>query len=34
LLFTIYKGTSHLETLKTAAPKGDLVEAARKAAAG
>ena len=34
LLFTIYKGTDHLETLKTAAPKADLVEAARKAAAG
>ena len=34
LLFTIYKGTNHLETLKTAAPKANLVEAARKAAAG
>ncbi|HEU5278407.1 MAG TPA: branched-chain amino acid ABC transporter substrate-binding protein [Gaiellaceae bacterium] len=34
LLFTIYKGSDHLETLKTAAPKADLVEAARKAAAG
>jgi branched-chain amino acid transport system substrate-binding protein len=34
LLFTIYKGTDHLETLKTAAPKGNLVDAARKAAAG
>jgi branched-chain amino acid transport system substrate-binding protein len=34
LLFTIYKGTNHLETLKTAAPKANLVDAARKAAAG
>jgi branched-chain amino acid transport system substrate-binding protein len=34
LLFTIYKGTTKLETLKTAAPKTNLVEAARKAAAG
>ncbi len=34
LLFTIYKGTDHLVTLKTAAPKGNLVDAARKAAAG
>jgi branched-chain amino acid transport system substrate-binding protein len=34
LLFTIYKGTNKLETFKTAAPKANLVEAARKAAAG
>jgi len=34
LLFTIYKGTDHLVTLKTAAPKANLVDAARKAAAG
>jgi branched-chain amino acid transport system substrate-binding protein len=34
LTFTIYKGTNHLETLKTMNPKTDLVEAARKAAAG
>lgn len=34
LLFTIYRGTNHLVTLKTAAPKANLVEAARKAAAG
>jgi len=34
LLFTIYKGTTKLETLKTAAPKANLVEAAREAAAG
>jgi len=34
LLFTIYKGTDHLVTFKTAAPKANLVEAARKAAAG
>ena len=34
LLFTIYKGTNKLETFKTAAPKANLVEAARQAAAG
>lgn len=34
LLFTIYKGTTKLETLKTTAPKANLVDAARKAAAG
>jgi branched-chain amino acid transport system substrate-binding protein len=34
LLFTIYKGTTKLETLKTTGPKADLVAAARKAAAG
>jgi branched-chain amino acid transport system substrate-binding protein len=34
LLFTIYKGTDKLVTFKTAAPKGNLVEAARQAAAG
>jgi len=34
LLFTIYKGTDHLVTFKTAAPKANLVDAARKAAAG
>jgi branched-chain amino acid transport system substrate-binding protein len=34
LLFTIYKGTTKLETLKTAAPKANLVEAARQKAAG
>ena len=34
LLFTIYKGTNKLVTLKTTAPKANLVEAARKAAAG
>jgi branched-chain amino acid transport system substrate-binding protein len=34
LLFTIYKGTNKLVTFKTAAPKADLVDAARKAAAG
>jgi branched-chain amino acid transport system substrate-binding protein len=34
LLFTIYKGTNKLVTFKTAAPKANLVEAARKAAAG
>jgi len=34
LLFTIYKGTSKLETLKTASPKANIVDAARKAAAG
>jgi branched-chain amino acid transport system substrate-binding protein len=34
LLFTIYHGTTHLETLVTAAPKANLVAAARKAAAG
>jgi len=34
LLFTIYKGTTKLETLLTAAPKANLVEAARQAAAG
>jgi branched-chain amino acid transport system substrate-binding protein len=34
LLFTIYKGTNHLVTFKTAAPKANLVDAARKAAAG
>src|SRR6266576_3448369 len=32
LLFTIYKGTNHLVTFKTAAPKANLVDAARKAA--
>jgi len=32
--FTIYTGTSHLETVKTAIPKGNLVSAARQAAAG
>jgi branched-chain amino acid transport system substrate-binding protein len=34
VLFTIYKGTDKLETLKTTAPKANIVEAARKAAAG
>jgi branched-chain amino acid transport system substrate-binding protein len=34
LLFTIYKGTTKLETLQTTSPKANLVEAARKAAAG
>jgi branched-chain amino acid transport system substrate-binding protein len=34
LLFTIYTGQNKLETLKTAEPKANLVEAARKAAAG
>ena len=34
LLFTIYKGTDHLVTTKTAAPKANLVDAARKKAAG
>jgi branched-chain amino acid transport system substrate-binding protein len=34
LLFTIYKGTDKLVTHKTAEPKANLVEAARKAAAG
>ena len=34
LLFTIYKGTDKLVTFKTAAPKANLVDAARKAAAG
>jgi branched-chain amino acid transport system substrate-binding protein len=34
LLFTIYKGTNKLVTFKTAAPKANLVDAARKAAAG
>jgi len=34
VLFTIYKGTNKLVTFKTAAPKANLVEAARKAAAG
>jgi branched-chain amino acid transport system substrate-binding protein len=34
LLFTIYKGTNKLVTFKTAAPKANLVEAARAAAAG
>jgi len=34
LLFTIYKGTNKLVTLKTTAPKASLVDAARKAAAG
>jgi branched-chain amino acid transport system substrate-binding protein len=34
LLFTIYRGTTKLETLKTAAPKANLVEAAREKAAG
>ncbi|CAN5289482.1 branched-chain amino acid ABC transporter substrate-binding protein [soil metagenome] len=34
LLFTIYKGTNKLVTFKTAAPKANLVEAARQAAAG
>ena len=34
VLFTIYKGTNHLQTLKTVAPEAKLVQAARKAAAG
>jgi branched-chain amino acid transport system substrate-binding protein len=34
LLFTIYKGTNKLVTMKTTAPKANLVDAARKAAAG
>jgi branched-chain amino acid transport system substrate-binding protein len=34
LLFTIYRGTTKLETIKTAAPKANLVEAAREKAAG
>ena len=34
LLFTIYKGTTKLETLQTTSPKANLVDAARKAAAG
>jgi branched-chain amino acid transport system substrate-binding protein len=34
LLFTIYKGTDKLNTLLTTAPKANLVDAARKAAAG
>jgi branched-chain amino acid transport system substrate-binding protein len=34
LLFTIYTGQDKLETLKTAEPKANLVEAARQAAAG
>ena len=34
VLFTIYKGTNKLVTFKTAAPKANLVEAARAAAAG
>jgi branched-chain amino acid transport system substrate-binding protein len=34
LLFTIYKGTNKLVTLKTQAPKANLVEAARQKAAG
>jgi branched-chain amino acid transport system substrate-binding protein len=34
LLFTIYKGSDHLVTTKTAAPKANLVDAARKKAAG
>jgi branched-chain amino acid transport system substrate-binding protein len=34
LLFTIYKGTNKLVTFKTAAPKANLVDAARQAAAG
>jgi branched-chain amino acid transport system substrate-binding protein len=34
LLFTIYKGTNHLVTLKTASPPANLVDAARKAGAG
>ena len=34
VLFTIYKGTNHLVTLLTAAPEANLVQAARKEAAG
>jgi branched-chain amino acid transport system substrate-binding protein len=34
LLFTIYTGQNKLETLKTASPKANLVQAARDAAAG
>jgi branched-chain amino acid transport system substrate-binding protein len=34
LLFTIYRGTTKLETLKTTSPKANLIDAARKAAAG
>ena len=34
VLFTIYKGTNHLMTLLTTAPEANLVEAARKEAAG
>jgi branched-chain amino acid transport system substrate-binding protein len=34
LLFTIYTGQDKLETLKTAEPKANLVQAAREAAAG
>jgi branched-chain amino acid transport system substrate-binding protein len=34
LLFTIYRGTTKLETLKTTSPKAETVDAARQAAAG
>jgi branched-chain amino acid transport system substrate-binding protein len=34
LLFTIYRGTTKLETLKTTSPKQETVDAARQAAAG
>jgi branched-chain amino acid transport system substrate-binding protein len=34
VLFTIYKGTDHLNTLLTTAPEPKLVDAARKAASG
>jgi branched-chain amino acid transport system substrate-binding protein len=34
VLFTLYKGTNHLVTLKTAVPEAKLVSAARKAAGG
>jgi hypothetical protein len=33
-LFTIYQGTNKLNTLLTTSPEADLVEAARKEAAG
>ncbi len=34
VLFTIYTGKNHLETVKTTAPEPDLVDAARKEASG
>ena len=34
VLFTIYKGTNKLNTLLTTAPQANLVDAARKEAAG
>jgi len=34
VLFTIYNGTNHLQTILTTAPDPKLVEAARKEASG